>query len=241
MNKQQKKDFEILKGLGMSEQTASCLIRIAGSIDPDAYAEPKKAGYITSMVKADFPINFNTALEFLGLYALKPVTLGEAFGWCPGFKRAFSPYVPNFGLNDGDMLFILAAFYTQWMNRDEYRFAYAPYGCKDYSGEDGWQCLGSHGYLMINTDPYYNLNPRKGKDTIVFRCDIEPLMELYRYAGIYKHFEHGARLGAVADLLRSEFAYQNLRALRGDKALNEFVSVPDEPFIMPPEKVRKSK
>lgn len=241
MNKQQKKDFEILKGLGMSEQTASCLIRLASSMDPDAYAEPKKAGYITSMAKADFPINFNTALEFLGLYALKPVTLGEAFGWCPGFKRAFSPYVPNFGLNDGDMLFILAAFYTRWMNRDEYRFAYAPYGCKDYSSEDGWQCVGSQGFLMINTDPYYNLNPRKGKDTIVFQCDIEPLQELYRYAGAYKHFEHGSKLGAVANLLRSEFAYQNLRALRGDKALNEFVSLADEPFMMPPTAARKSK
>lgn len=236
MNKLQKHDFEILKGLGMSEQTAACLVRIAGSIDPDAYAEPKKAGYITSMAKADFPINLNTALEFLGLYALKPVTLGGAFGWCQDFKRAFSPYVPNFGLKDGDMLFILAVFYTQWMNREEHRIAFAPYGCKDYKGSDGWQCLGSHGYLMINTDPYYNLNPRKGKDTILFQCDIEPLLDLYRYAGIYQHFEHGAKLGAVADYLRSEFAYQNLRALRGDNALNEFVSVHGEPFMMPPKK-----
>lgn len=236
MNKLQKHDFEILKGLGMSEQTAACLVRIAGSIDPDAYAEPKKAGYITSMAKADFPINLNAALEFLGLYALKPVTLGEVFGWCQDFKRAFSPYVPNFGLKDGDMLFILAVFYTQWMNREEHRIAFAPYGCKDYKGSDGWQCLGSHGYLMINTDPYYNLNSRKGKDTIVFQCDIEPLLDLYRYAGIYQHFEHGAKWLEVTDYLRSEFAYQNLRALRGDKALNEFVSVHDEPFMMPPKK-----
>ena len=233
MNKLQKKDFEILKGLGMSEQTASCLIRIAGSMGPDAYAEKPKAGYITSLAKPDFPINFKTSLEFLGFYALKPVTLGGAFGWCPGFKRAFQPYVDKFGLKDSDMLFILATFYTKWMNRDEYRIVYAPYGCKDYSSEDGWQFLGSYGYLMINTDPYYNLHPRKGKNTIVFQNDIEPLLELYRYAGTYKHFEHGSKLGAVAHLLLSEFAYQNLRALREDKALNEFVSVADEPFMMP--------
>lgn len=241
MNKQQKHDFEILKGLGMSEQTAACLIRIAGNLDPSAYAEPKKAGYITSMERGDFPIRLDAALEYLGFYALQPVILGEVLGWCSGFAREFGPYIPNFGLKNKDHLFILAVPYSRWFNHDEHLIAYAPYGCKDYSSEDGWQFSGDHGFLFINTDPYYNLNPCKGKDTIIFQTDIDPLMELYRYAGIYKHFEHGAKLGAVANFLRSELAYQNLRDARGDRALNEFISVPGEPFMLPPEKARKSK
>ena len=233
MNKQQKKDFEILKGLGMSEQTASCLIRIAGSMDPDAYAEPKKAGYITSMEQGDFPIRLDAALEYLGFYALKPITLGEVLGWCRVFAREFRSCVKTFNLKNKDYLFILAVPYSKWFNYDEHLIAYAPYGCKDYSSDDGWQFSGDHGFLFINTDHYYNLNHCKGKDTIIFQTDIEPLMELYRYAGIYRHFEHGAKLGAVANLLCSEFAYQNLRALRGDKALNEFVPVPGEPLFHP--------
>ena len=208
MNKQQKHDFEVLRELGMSERTAWCLVRLAGMFNPEAYETKQKAGYITA--DGDFPLNFQNALEYLGMSPLRPWVVRDVLEKCPYFAKEFKIHADSLGIADDDIIYSLVTFYTRWVNLDNPQVAYAPVDCKDYSSEEGWHMSGSFGLLMLYKHPAYTFGvPGDRKDTSIFQAPIEPLNELFRYVGVYACFNPGSKLGAVAGLLGGELAHEN--------------------------------